>query len=303
MNSVNTLGSTTTKAIRGLGRWGVAGVWITMPFLIGPALADSLDSTSRSIQIVVSCGLWAGWGIAFGASLVARNVSLTVVRVIVPASVLAACWAAWHGPTGADDVAAIAAALTATIVALSSPVGDAFVNGSSYGDERRFALKPATTLLLGPIELVWLLAVAGTTVGPLLIAADHLIAGVAALFFGLPLTVAAVRALHQLGRRWIVFVPAGVVLHDLSATTDAQFVPKRMIASIGPALEGTAATDLSLGALGMLLEVRLTESTPVGVRSGRGRAEDIVEVDAYLCAPTRLGAVLREARRRRLPVS
>ena len=43
---------------------------------------------------------------------------------------------------------------------MSADVGSDFVNGSSYGDERRVALRPPTALLVGPIEAVW----AGTAV-------------------------------------------------------------------------------------------------------------------------------------------
>lgn len=281
-------------------------LWAAMPFLAGPALADALAPRERVVQIVASTMSWAIWAAVLAASLVPRATSLTVVRIWVPASLPLCAWAATAGttgPLGAVDVAAIAAAAASTLVVLSAPVGDLFVNGSSYGDERRFALRPPAALLLGPIEVAWVAVVAGTTAGPLLLAAQSWVAGALAVVAGFPAAAAATRSLHQLSRRWVVFVPAGFVLHDLLTMTDALLIPRRMVARLGPAPAGTEATDLTAGAYGRSLQVDLAEPTDIArARPGprRGAAIESVTVTALVFTPTRPDAVLEEARTRRV---
>jgi hypothetical protein len=79
------------------------------------------------------------------------------------------------------------------------------------------------------------------------------------------------------------------------------FSPRRLVRRVGPALADTAATDLTAGALGLALQVDLSEPTMTAPASRRGPAEP-VELTSFLVTPSRPGAVLREARRRRLPV-
>jgi hypothetical protein len=291
-----------------LGRWGVPALWLTLPFTAGPAFADALDPRSRAVQLVASVGLWGLWAVALAAALVPRTTSLTVVRIIMPASVLAAGWALLAGPTnGVDGVLALGFTAAVTIAVLSAATGDVHVNGSAYGGERRMLLRPPAALLVGPLELAWLVCVAGAVAGPMLLAAQAWIAGGILLVVGPPAVYAAARALHGLSQRWIVFVPVGFVLHDLQAMSDPLLVPRRMIRSIGPALEGSGATDFTLGSLGLVLQVDLTEPTPAApiprrTRPGQRPTMETIEVQSLLFAPSRPGAMLREARARRFPV-
>ena len=193
------------------------------------------------------------------------------------------------------------------MIALSAPVGDRMVNGSSYGDERRLPLRPPGVLLLGPIELTWLVVVVGIVGGPMLLAARQWVVGVLALMVGWTLAAVGLRVLHGLSQRWFVFVPAGVVVVDRMALTDAFLVQRQRVDSIGPAPVDTRAVDLTSGALGLALELRLTEPDLIIPAPPRrlGRAQvtiDPVEVESVLIAPTRPGWVLAEATRRRLLV-
>jgi hypothetical protein len=101
------------------------------------------------------------------------------------------------------------------------------------------------------------------------------------------------RALHRLSRRWLVFVPAGVVLHDPVVLGEAVLFPKRMIRALGPAPADTTATDATGRALGLVLELQLNERNTVLKQ----------ETDRLLFSPLRPGALLREARERGLTVS
>ena len=297
-----------TPASRFFGRWAPALVWVTLPLVAGPSFGDALDPRSRSVQLVAAIGLWGFWAIGLAATLVPSTVSLTAIRILAPASVATAAWAAVVAPDGAATAESLALAVTslASVIMLSAVVGDRFVNGSSYGDERRLPLRPPGVLTLGPIELAWLVAVAGVVTGPMLLAAHVWVIGAIATIIGFALAAAAIRILHQLSRRWIVFVPAGMVIVDQMALTDGMLTQRHRIASIGPALEQTDATDLTVGALGLALQLNLTEPDdiiPAPPRRERNAMITPVEVTAVLFTPSRPGWVLDEARRRRLIVS
>ncbi|HEY6532824.1 MAG TPA: hypothetical protein VIY72_11000, partial [Acidimicrobiales bacterium] len=195
-----------TKATRNFGRWATAVVWVVLPLAAGPSFGDALDDCSRAVQLTATVGLWVLWAAGLVASLVPSTVSLTAIRVLAPASVAAAAWAALVVPDGADAPEAVALGVTAlaSVIALSAPVGDRFVNGSSYGDERRMPLRPPGVLLLGPIELTWLAVVAGAVAGPLLLAARVWVVGAVLLIVGWAVAAVGLRILHALARRWLV---------------------------------------------------------------------------------------------------
>jgi hypothetical protein len=283
-----------------LGAWPARVTWLVLPVLLGPAVGDGLDDASRPVQVVASIGLWLGWAAVLVATLVPTTVSLTALRCATPAAVVAAVAA-----TVADGASAamvgLVAALVATLAAFWPGTGEAFVAGSSYGDERRMPLRVPGPLLAGPLILVWVAAAAGVAAGPLLLATRQWIAGAATLAVGLPVAVVAFRSLHTLARRWLVFVPNGVVVHDPLALAEPVLLRRADVRSFGPAAADSVALDLTRGALGLALEVTL--APPVSVVLAGGGREGVSEATttpALLVSPTRPGAVLAEARRRRL---
>ena len=302
--------STTRAPLRrGTERWAFPVVWVLLPFVAGPALAAALDRRSAAFRTAASVGLWLIWGATLVAALVPRTVTLTAIRIVAPAAVVAAGWAAAANPDrGWADAAALAATALATAVALSPGTGDAFANGSSYGDERRFPLRAPGALLLGPIEVAWVVAVAGAVSGPLLLATGQWVLGALVTLVGWPLAAGASRVLHGLSRRWLVLTPAGVVVHDPMVVVEAMLVLRRHLAALRPAPAGTTARDLTMGAPGVALEIDLTEAIPITVRPARrpGQKPPPVEsqdVDAVLVTPSRPGVVLLEAAERHLPVT
>ncbi|MGZ4692745.1 MAG: hypothetical protein ACXWCM_09795 [Acidimicrobiales bacterium] len=297
-----------TQPLTLLRKWGFAVVWVTLPFTAGPALADTLDPRSPSFRTVASLGLWVIWAVTLVTALVPRTVTLTAIRIVAPAAVVAVLWGAAVTPSvGPADLVAIVVTGVAAAVAFLPSTGDEYVNGSSYGDERRLPLRAPSALLLGPIELAWAAVVAGAVAGPLLLAAHVWIVGALALLVGWPIAWWSTRSLHTLARRWLVFTPAGVVLHDQLVVLEAMLVVRRQIASITLALADTTARDLTLGSPGLAVEIRMTEPlaiSPTPARRLRGDQPGVVseDVDAVLITPTRPGVVLTEAARRRLPV-
>ena len=126
-------------------------------------------------------------------------------------------------------------ALVAALAAFWPGTGEAFVAGSSYGDERRHAAAgPRAPCSPGRWPLAWAVAVAGVAAGPLLLAARQWVAGAAALAAGLPAAGVAVRSMHTLARRWLVFVPNGVVVHDPLALAEPVLLRRAEVRSFGP---------------------------------------------------------------------
>jgi hypothetical protein len=281
-------------------------LWLVAPLSIGPVLADALSGASAAVGTTAAVLLWSVWTVVLVAVLVPRMESLTVVRLGAPAGLPLALWAAVAGSDGglggAAALGAVWSGVTA-LVALSAGTADAFIDGSSYGAERRFLLRTPGLLLLGPLELAWAAVVVGVAAGPLWLAANAWVVGVVALAMGWPLAWGAARAIHQLSRRWLVLVPGGVVLHDPLALGEAMLFPRSVVARVGPAdahpSEG-GALDLTLRAVGLVSEIRLHEDVDLAVRQGRG---DAVRVDTsrVLVAPARPGTLVREAEHRGIP--
>ena len=279
--------------------WVVRVLWAALPFTVGPTLADALDGASLPVQLVCSVGLWAGWAAGMVAAAVPHPVSLTALRLLAPAAVGAVVGAAagGHGSPLAGGWAVVVLAWC-----YAPPVGAHCVNGPAYPNERRYLLRAPGPLLAGPLALAWGLAVGGACAGPLLLAARQWVAGGVVTAVGLPLSVVFVRALHNLSRRWVVFVPAGLVLHDPLTLLDPVLFPRPRIAVVRPAPAGTDALDLTQRAPGLALELVVTEAASLTVvRPGQrlGRPESATKI---LFTPTRPGAVLDEARSRRIKV-
>ncbi len=119
----------------------------------------------------------------------------------------------------------------------------------------------------------------------------------------------ASRSLHILSRRWLVFTPAGLVLHDQFAVVEAVLVIRRHLATIGPALVGTDGPRPDASARRVW---RSRSTSPSRCRSAPRRAggsarrsEPVASEDvaALLFTPTRPGRVLAEAAERHLPTT
>lgn len=286
--------------------WSFRLLWLVLPVVAGPAIADAFADRSRAVQVVASVLAWSCWGGVLAASLVPRTVTLTVVRALAPGAVPLAVWAAAASDEPVWGLAGAVIAVVAVVAALTPATADAFVDGSSYGDERRVALRVPIAMAVGPVPIAWLLAAAGLVTGPLLLAADQWVAGGIALVVGLPTVVAVALRLHVLSRRWLVFVPAGVVVHDPIAMAEPVLLQRHLLRSIGPAGAEAAsddgALDLTGGALGLALELRTAEPFKIGLRRGRETVET-AGVPAVLVTPGRPATALEIAAERKLPVA
>jgi len=284
------------------GPWPARATWALLPLAMGPALGQALDDRSRNVALTGAVLAWGAWAIVLVAVLIPRTVSLTLLRVAAPAALAAANWSALTGERGGTDLVAVTWAALTVVAAFAPVTGDCFVNGSSYGDERRMPLRVPGLLLLGPLPLAWLATVAAPIGAPLLLAARQWVAGGLLVVVGVPAAVVAGRSLHGLSRRWVVFVPAGLVLHDLHAMVDPVLFPHSSIRRLGPAAAGgDGAVDLTQRSLGLALELELAEATEIVPRRP-DRTVQVEAVERVLFTPTRPGALLTEAARRRIAV-
>lgn len=285
--------------------WAMRAVWVVLPLTAGPSLGAALDTHSRPVQIVASTVLWAAWAGVVTATLIAHPIALTALRIVTPGAFAATLAAALDGSPSAPAVGSTALALA---FAFLPDTGARYVNGPAYPNERRLPLRVPGPLLLGILPLSWLLAVGLPVTSVLLLAAGRWVPGGLVAIFGLPLAGLLLAAMHNLSRRWVVFVPAGLVVHDPVALAEPVLFRRAVVRRIGPVPAGAAvgdALDLTGRAAGLVIEIALDEPgelavPPPGPRR-RGRPE-VVRADRVLITPLRPGALLTEARARRLPV-
>jgi hypothetical protein len=244
-------------------------------------------------------GLWAVWAAILLATLVPRPIGLTALRTAAPAALVAAIAAAFGG-----HVSPLALGWTAVTaaVALAPETSIPFVNGAAYPNERRYPLRVPGPLLLGLLPLSWALVVAGVVAGPLLLAARQWVVGGVALVAGGAAAFFLSRSLHLLSRRWVVFVPAGLVLHDPMSLTDPVLFLKNTVEALRPAPADTDSLDLTQRAPGLALELLLKEKVAMVLAKPRDPMGEAGRSARLLFTPTRPGRVLAEARARRLPV-
>jgi hypothetical protein len=281
--------------------WASRALWVVLPFTLGPAIGEALAPHSSSVRLLAEGGFWAGWVVALAGSLVPRSSSLTVCRLLAPGALAGAIWALAAGASGIASGIGVASAALAVGAFFLPATAEAFVDGSSYGDERRFTLRVPPALALGPIPLAWLLLGAAVASGPMLLAARQWVAGAVLVAVGAPIAVLCARRLHVLSRRWVVFVPAGMVLHDPLALADAALIPKNLLAELSPAPADFDGFDLSMAALGLALQARFTEPLELNLPVHRDGKSPLETTDGIAFTPTRPATLLASARERGLP--
>jgi hypothetical protein len=276
-------------------------LWLVLPVAAGPVLRDLV--AGRSIHVGAVLSVWAGliWMSGLVALLVPHPIGLTVLRLTSPAVAgLGAAGLATGTGTGAAAVAAAAGVAVVALVNAPASV-DRLVDGGSYGPERRMALRAPAALRLGPLPLAMVVFSGATLAGPLLLAARNWAVGAPTALAGAAVAVVAARAVHGLSKRWLVLVPAGLVVHDRFVLTDPVLVPARQMAALGPALVGTDSDDLSGGAPGLVVDLALLVPVELSRRTGR-TTWSTGEVSGLLVTPLRPGTFLAEAAKRGLPV-
>ncbi|MEZ5339909.1 MAG: hypothetical protein R2706_00215 [Acidimicrobiales bacterium] len=268
----------------------------------GAGLSRRADRPLVGLADLGQIGLWVVWFLGFVALLAPSTVALTIVRIAAPAGPVVLLVAALFGTFSSWVVAGCVFGALVALVILLPTTGDPMINGSSYGPERRMALKPPASALLGPLQMAWALAIVSFLAGPVLLATDHLVLGVLLTAVGVPLGVRLAVALHQLSRRWVVFVPAGFVVHDYWSMAESMLVQRRLKPTLGPSPDDLDdAVDLTAGAMGLALAVEFNEPVPFALKKGR---TVITKTSKHaIFAPSLPGTVLVEARIRGITIA
>jgi hypothetical protein len=291
---------------RPLFLWLLRVAWVTLPLTAGPAAAAATASWSDGPRIAVATLLWLAWAAGLLATLAPRPQTLTALRVIAPALVVAAVLAAIDGsPSTLATVGALAGTIVCFTLASGHDIASAAANALAYGDEQRFPLRIPPALFLGPLPAARLLVAAGVVTPVLLLADGEIVVGIVALVVGAVLVSVLSRSLESLSRRWAVLVPAGFVVVDPLTLADPVLFLREHVRQLAP--EPAAAVppgvlDLRLGAGAGSVSARFDAPIDL-VRAARGRrGGETVETEEIRFAVVRRDEMLRLAAGRRLPV-
>lgn len=286
--------------------WLLRVAWITLPLTAGPAAAASLGAWADGPAIAGSALLWLGWAAGLLATLAPRTQTLTALRVIAPAFLLAAVLAAIDGQASTlAVVGAVVATLVCAVLASGHDIASAAANALAYGDEQRFPLRLPPALLLGPLPGARLLVMAGVVAPVLLLADQQWVLGGISVVVGATLVFLLARSLDSLSRRWAVLVPAGFVVVDPFTLSDPVLFLREHIQHLAPeppTAAPPAALDLRLGAVTGSMSVRFDEEVELTTAARGRRAAETVTTDELRVAVARRDELLRAAAGRKLPV-
>ena len=261
----------------------LVGMWVATGIF-----APWSDVADDTIGLVVSIWGWAGWIAVLAALLVPSAISLTVARNVAPLAIIAA--------VVAGNPWASATASVAWLLVLSAGVCDALVQGGAYGHEMRLVLRTPVPYL-APAIVTWALYAGSAIGGTLALAGRQWLVGAALTVVALVLTVRVPRRLHRLSRRWLVVVPAGVVVHDHMVLSETMMVRRANITGVQAALAAGEAADLTGGVTGARLLVSMREADKVLINDLTAKMLGVttgaLHVQSYAIAPRRLTRALQ----------
>lgn len=267
--------------------WLVRVLWLVAA-VIPNNLVDSLPQHSAALRYTMTAEMWTLWALVTVALWVHHPLSLTVARCIAPVITVYLFVGIGDANTVAFAIASATCALLACLIIFNAEYGTINVQAGAYGDERRFLLRVPAPLML-PVGFAYVLLVVAGTFTPLWLADGRWIPGGVGLVVSAVMLWKVAPRIHQLSRRWLVFVPAGVVLHDPLLLSDVLMLRRNDVASIVLAPADTQAVDLSGYTWGVPLEVQLRAMTDVRLTPLAARllkTTDVLHVQALLVAPS-----------------
>lgn len=278
-------------------------VWLAVGVTGWFALAGALDGRSTAASTAVQIGCWAIFAVGLVALVVPSTASLTAWRLVAPLAPAAAIAALAAGAGLTRGLPFLAATLLALALCALGEVGEAFAQASAYGDEHRFPLRPPVAFLMAMVA-AWVLWASALTIGVVLLGAEVWVLGIALVVVGVAAAWPLGLRCHPLSRRWLVVVPAGLVVHDQLVLAETLLVQRSTLTRVGLALTGTEAADLTGPSGGHAVEIAVRDAVKITFaptrRDGSTRA---IHARSFLVAPTRPGRVLADAAGRNLPVA
>ena len=282
--------------------WVLRAGWVAVLLLGGAAIDGALVDTADGPAAATRWLALAGWVVGVAAMAVPAATTLTATRLVVPLAVPAAAVTWIAGADAVDGAAFLGVGVVTAVVAGSSALGRGFVQASAYGDEDRHLLRPPVAYLM-VATLAWMLWSAAAILTAVMAARSEL---VWALVLGAVVVAGGVLLFprwHRLTRRWIVLVPAGIVIHDHVVLAETLMLRRQEIDRLGLAPAGTDAADFTGPTSGHAVEIRMAESVTAIVSLVPGTPSgSAIHLTGCLVAPTRPGQVLAAAAARRFPV-
>ncbi|MCU1366036.1 MAG: hypothetical protein JWL72_298 [Ilumatobacteraceae bacterium] len=283
--------------------WILRVVWLLQPLAFVPLLGDATSTLPDVGKVIAAVLAWATWTSVLLATFVPSTVSITVGRLIAPLAPIVALTAGLGGAVAGGKLAlGIGAGAIAVVVWFSGETGMVLAQGSAYGAEQRFPLKPPVPFVV-PMAFSWLVLASSSVAGAVFLANERWVVG------GALLVLAAVAGrflgsrFHQLSRRWLVVVPAGLVVHDPLLLAENALFRVVDIAAVHLAPVGTEAADLTGGTAGVVIEIVLRETdTIVKAATADKPTGTALHVRSVLVSPSRPGRALAAAGARRMPV-
>ena len=244
------------------------------------------DDASRPVAWVALTWGWLLWTGVGASLLVPSPMSLTIVRIVIPLSVVVSLVA--------SPPLAVLCSVVAFIVSASPVFVDAMVQGGAYGDETRFALRTPLPYVV-PAVIAWLLYTAALIGGSLFLAARQYVVGAALVALGVFLSRSIPQRLHRLARRWLVLVPVGIVVHDHLVLHETIMAHTEKILSVTRTSDVGEAADLTGGVFGDRLTIALSDADKVVLSAITARTlgtTEALHVKMFCIAPRRLAAAL-----------
>jgi hypothetical protein len=276
-----------TNAVRAAADRRTPDPWLNIVrvgWLAAALLPDSLSTSGASVVAAVI--VWAAWASVAIGVLVAHPLSLTTVRFVAPLVVVHAGASIADGDASAWQVAGVFAMFASTLVAFSSQYGAPHAQAAAYGHERRHLLRPPVAVLL-PLGVLWVVVASCLAVA---VRAESKVFATAGAIAGVAVCVFAVRRALVLARRWLVFVPAGIAVHDPLVLRDTFMVRLHDLRALHPASADTQAFDATCTTWGVPLELVLAHPHDVSLSQFGTRIShtlDRLHVTALLVAPSR----------------
>lgn len=278
--------------------WTARVTWVLLA-LVPAVLGDALAESGRTAQVVFTVAAWVVWAVGVVAVAWLSPVSLTAIRVIVPVALVTQVVAAITRPGAADAPVVwplIGMSLAAgTMIAVFLPdYAAAHVQAAAYGAERRLPLRVPVPQI-APILLAWIVVAATTTGFLFLLSAEVWVAAAIDGAFSATVCWFLLPRLHRFSRRWLVVVPAGVVVHDHVLLAETFMVKRNAVASVAAVGVAGEALDLSGVTRGLLVNVTLRDSENLALSPYLSRmlgTLDAVHVRSYAIAPTLTGQAL-----------
>ncbi|MFM8856910.1 MAG: hypothetical protein ACKOI2_06840 [Actinomycetota bacterium] len=264
-----------------------------------PLARDVLERLGSGHRILASAALWSLWAIVLLSVLVPASTSLTALRLAAPAHLATLVLVSIAAGANLGSIIALSLSAIVAVLSASAETGAYFVQCSAYGDEKRFPLRcPRSSLVV--MVLAWLIWFATAAVGAILLIGAAITGTViGAIFLAIAASGCAIlpRRFHRYSKRWLVEVPAGLVVHDHVLLTETSMFPRRSVVDIDvwrPSNNGSDEPfDLSGGLRSTGIVIRLKDPETVILSPTKdhpgGRA---FHVSSARVCPTRIARAL-----------